>query len=146
MKVRRGFVSNSSSSSFVINKRFLSKQQLQKIRNYEEEGKQFGLYKGSWDFWCIEENRDWIIGNTSMDNFDMGIFFEKIDVPLNEVRWGDGFERLPEEEESSNEDFSDEEGKTWCCCVCNERWTTYTERLVEECPFCTSTSFVRIYA
>ena len=41
MKIRNGFVSNSSSSSFIISKEYLSPHQIKQIRNHLEEAKKF---------------------------------------------------------------------------------------------------------
>jgi hypothetical protein len=133
MKIRNGFVSNSSSSSFVINKRNLSKSQIRKIRDYEEEGKQYGLSCGSFDSWGISENSTWMAGSTSMDNFDMAAFFERIGVQSSEVKWGDGYEYdlLPEED-------SPREEVEYYCPECEERLTTYYDKPAKVCPFCGS--------
>jgi hypothetical protein len=71
MKIRNGFVSNSSSSSFIVNTELLSEDQLDKIYNYYFEGlklgtmglpkimkEQYELYKelGPWKFY--ENNKD----------------------------------------------------------------------------------------
>lgn len=63
MKVRSGFVSNSSSSSFVINKYNLTVLQLEQLKelNFTPIGK--------WDDnWSIYEEGDTVRGYTSMNN------------------------------------------------------------------------------
>lgn len=88
MKVRRDFVTNSSSSSFVINKRHLDSDQLEAIRRHDEIGELLGL-RYSDERWCIEENDRYIGGHTQMDNFDMEEFLEQIDVNMRYVDWSD---------------------------------------------------------
>lgn len=79
MKTRNGFVSNSSSSSFVISKHFISAYQLEQIRNHVEVAKEMGL-DYSEEGWSISENEHEVKGYTFMDNFDMTEFLEKIGV------------------------------------------------------------------
>ncbi len=83
MKVRNGFVSNSSSSSFVIQLDDLTVKQLQKIQDHYKE--------------ISEDRRDdtWAItmgsvvqGSTSMDNFDMRSLLERIGIDMSKVEWG----------------------------------------------------------
>jgi hypothetical protein len=87
MKLRNGFVSNSSSSSFVLSKHFVSEYQLEKIRNHIEVAKDEGWVeeKGGqlgWpEPWDISENEHEVMGDTFMDNFDMEGFLERIGVP-----------------------------------------------------------------
>ena len=89
MKIRCGFVSNSSSSSFVINSNDLTPNQMWKITNHREEGEKLGIEYTDWA-WSIDVNEDTISGYTSMDNFDMYEFLEKIGVDMNIVKWGEG--------------------------------------------------------
>ena len=89
MKMRTGFVSNSSSSSFVLDKRKLTALQLNQIWNVEDAVKEiiivdnisvedrFGLVEYIKD-WRVKEDGDFIKGYTSMDNFDMVEFINYI--------------------------------------------------------------------
>lgn len=68
MKLRTGFVSNSSSSSFVISKHYLSDHQLEVLKARIEEG------DTEWD---MEERIETWFLHTGMDNFDMETFCVK---------------------------------------------------------------------
>ena len=97
MKARVGYVSNSSSSSFVVLKDALTGKQQDMILNYqgrvefflEEESTEsalsenklkdrFEYYKS--DPWRIVEFDDFIFGETSMDNFDMIDYLDYIKI------------------------------------------------------------------
>ena len=88
MKVRRGFVTNSSSSSFIIAKKYLTKNQILAIRNHKLLGEKLGIDYSTTDYWNIEENDDFITGDTYMDNFSMKDFLEKIGVDSSKINWG----------------------------------------------------------
>ena len=91
MKIRNGFVSNSSSSSFVIPKDKLTEEQIQLIKNHSTEASKHTEYYnfGNVDEpWSIRESEYYISGDTFMDNFDMYeylINFLKIDREL--IHW-----------------------------------------------------------
>ena len=129
MKIRNGFVSNSSSSSFVILKDALSELQCEKIFNYIEEvelliskdeeenwqdfqkpytsdaekyrseeykEQKYTRLKYILEYyktnpWRIVEYEDFIFGETTMDNFDMGSFLDIIKVDENFISWDDGW-------------------------------------------------------
>lgn len=115
MKTRNGFVSNSSSSSFVICKYFLSEDQIIKIFNYysivEEYVKEHPLpEKGYYDYkeipeydftyydstqWNIKESDTFIYGETSMDNFDFDQFLNFIGLNHVEKCWDEGWSDEP---------------------------------------------------
>lgn len=89
MKVRYSHVTNSSSSSFIIAKKYLDEDQIKAIRNHVELWRKLGNEITKWDFpWDIEENKEFIAGYTDMDNFDMWNFLEEIDVNSKLISWG----------------------------------------------------------
>lgn len=82
MKIRNGFVSNSSSSSFIVFKQCISEEQKQKLLNIKD--KHFKENP-----WRISEGEFHIEGYTSMDNFDMGIYMKEIGIDIERcVKWG----------------------------------------------------------
>jgi len=124
MKIRNGFVSNSSSSSFVIHKRNLSETQIVKILNYQNEVEEYlkdnplvyddNYMDNEFDFsyvedtWYIKEYEDFIFGETSMDNFSFSTFFRFINVSDKDVCWDDGYYSDPSTEQ---DEFLKEERK-----------------------------------
>ena len=91
MKIRKGFVSNSSSSSFVIMKNNITEVQIALIKEhftiYPTLGITFDYEMDMYDKWSIDESEDTIGGWTSMDNFCMGEFLEKIGVNKDDIDW-----------------------------------------------------------
>ena len=90
MKIRKGFVSNSSSSSFVIDKMYLTDTQMEFIRNAVEIAKNYNNIDTYDQPWEIIETDDTISGTTSMDNFDMAEFLTEIGVNSNFIDWNHG--------------------------------------------------------
>ncbi len=90
MKIRIGFVSNSSSSSFVINLKDITTEQRELIIEHAEYGEEYGMEYTDW-YWDIETDKTSIKGRVSMDNFDMQEYLIKIGVSENVVTWGDGY-------------------------------------------------------
>ena len=67
MKLRIGFITNSSSSSFTIARSDLTDEQIEKIKNYFEAAKEVGMNDFD-DLWDIDETNFGIRGFTCMDN------------------------------------------------------------------------------
>ena len=96
MKIRTNYVSNSSSSSFIIRKwSKLPVEIKDKLKLYEDTAKQileydstlggrehyFG-YFGDWSWrFCIDDVTDTCEVRTGMDNFDMGKLLSYLGVP-----------------------------------------------------------------
>ncbi|MFW5752184.1 MAG: hypothetical protein ACOCW8_02480 [bacterium] len=101
MKIRRGFVSNSSSMSFVISLKDVTDDQVNKILNHVSHASQmlesgeldssfrprgrgeFGGFFTPWSITCYEE---YITGTSDLNNnFNMHDFFEKIGIDMDKV-------------------------------------------------------------
>lgn len=94
MKTRHGFVSNSSSSSFMIRLHKLTELQIQQILEPNYATQNYGGEDDDGGFsyaWSIDINRDGdrIDGYTSMDNFSMREYLDDIGVPSDIIRWED---------------------------------------------------------
>lgn len=97
MKIRFGFVSNSSSSSFTLAKSKMTKKQINAVVNH------IGFWKNikdkkvknliySWpsdclppDQWDIVDGDDTLVVSTNMDNFNMYSFFKYIKLGMDAI-------------------------------------------------------------
>jgi len=86
MKRRKGFVSNSSSSSFVIKKDDLTALQVELIKRHGIVGEWLGIEYPDCA-WQITESATQIEGYTSMTNFRMSEFFDAIGVNAEDAEW-----------------------------------------------------------
>lgn len=91
MKIRAGFVSNSSSASFTIPLSKITEEQLLKIVDHGEIAVELEMEYPE-DAWEIQVHRcrggwGWVEGFTWMDNFDMHHFFEVIGISEDVVKW-----------------------------------------------------------
>jgi hypothetical protein len=89
MKVRNGFVSNSSSASFVLSKTVLTWPAIpggaeQNLPTEEQiHSVMFELPKLNGGDFHIGETKDFIIGYASMDNVHVEDYFKKIGIPFH---------------------------------------------------------------
>lgn len=95
MKTRTGFVSNSSSSSFVIPKDKLTYEQIDKIYNHIKESEKHSEYYdfsslSEYDAWNISESEFYVNGYCIMDNFDMYEFLHNyLKIDKDCVKWSE---------------------------------------------------------
>ena len=96
-KIRGGFVSNSSSSSFIISLDELTQKQISAIKNHTEYAKMKDWYNSSnednycgiSDPWVIYETDNTLEGNAICDNFDMQVFLSNLHVDNKLIKWGE---------------------------------------------------------
>lgn len=104
MKIRNGFVSNSSSSSFIILLSVLNDLQKEMIYDHIYLGKEIDnelKEKGNqtryvyYDEWFIEEDELSLWAHTSMDNFDLeGFLIEEVGITKKDIIYmGDGWDK-----------------------------------------------------
>ena len=87
MKIRTGFVSNSSSSSFTIRKDCLTALQVAAIKQHALLSEHLGLGSTDSNEWNISEDDAHIKGFAIMDNFDMSEYLSVIGVDAGDIRW-----------------------------------------------------------
>ena len=92
MKVRTDFVTNSSSSSFIISKSKLTEDQITLIKNHGAINRvilkhfECDEYDDPWD---ITETGIDIVGYTDMDNFSMSSYLKLIGVNPEDIQFDD---------------------------------------------------------
>ena len=94
MKIRSGFVSNSSSSSFIVKKNLITAKQAYMIDNHvpyaRMKGWDCGYCDEDRDAWSIEHiDEDTMRLSTWMDNFSMSDFFDHIGLSEEAYEWQD---------------------------------------------------------
>jgi hypothetical protein len=88
MKLRTGFVSNSSSSSFIVKKDGLTPSQKYIVENYKEAAlKSTNAYADEVDDWSMTEYFNHYEFDTSMDNFSLNGFFESMGISIEKFRY-----------------------------------------------------------
>lgn len=81
MKIREGFVSNSSSASFILFKKYLTEEQIKNIVSLNE--KDIKAPNDSYsECWHITEEDEFIKGETSMDNDLLYEMITNMDPPI----------------------------------------------------------------
>ena len=79
MKIRRCFVSNSSSSSFVIRNEDITEDQWAVIMNHS-------LTEGDIR-WHIKQDLGFMVGQTTSHSYDMESYFKKIGIANDKILW-----------------------------------------------------------
>jgi hypothetical protein len=89
MKVRNGFVSNSSSTSFVISKKQLNKVQISMIINHKDVCKTLGYeWSDVIDEFNVIEKAEFIFGETMFRQIGMVEYLEEIvEIGKDYVHW-----------------------------------------------------------
>ena len=108
MKIRTGFVSNSSSASFSIKIGDLTDDQLNRIKNAVKDKKEnawgivdlFGYLDVGNDHWSLMIYNGTIIADTFCNNGDIEEFFKALSIPEEKIDfWDESDEPWDEEED-----------------------------------------------
>lgn len=87
MKIRQDFVTNSSSSNFIIAKPFITEDQTNLLLNGKKIAEELNLEYAEW-YWDIIVGELYVEGKTIMDNFDMSTFLDEVvKVRPEVIRW-----------------------------------------------------------
>jgi len=81
MKIRNGFISNSSSTSFTIDKNNLTKEQIILIQDHYLD------CDDTDDEWFIYDENNEISGHTSSHRFNMKKYLKDVGVPDEYITW-----------------------------------------------------------
>jgi hypothetical protein len=86
MKIRMGFVSNSSSASFVVKLADITDEQLVGLMQATYA---YGTQQYKGDSWDINIVGDELHGSTSMDNGDLREWMDKLEIDASKFIWED---------------------------------------------------------
>ena len=82
MKKRYGFVSNSSSASFVVLKSKMTPLEIKALLDYNYD-------EDNTDAWYIKDEGNCLYGSTNMDNDALDEYLEKIGFDFSKMEWRD---------------------------------------------------------
>jgi len=82
MKHRHGFVSNSSSASFMVPKSRITEEQVKALLDYS-------ISEENTDGWDIYDGGDCVRGTTLMDNDALDDYLEKIGFDFSKMEWNE---------------------------------------------------------
>lgn len=87
MKIKTDFVTNSSSASFVIEKKNLTKIQIYNIHHHSDLAQYYDPFIEVLDPWNIKETESTIEGDTMMDNFNILQFLLGIGIDKKNINY-----------------------------------------------------------
>ena len=89
MKIRSGFVSNSSSSSFVVSTDALSASELMRLLKYQDvDGVPVDEYRDLWQI-TVDKDKGLVEGWTNMDNGDLDEYLKKQHIDNSKFTYDD---------------------------------------------------------